>query len=106
MQGFAREVLWWLGGFMAAVLVYGVVVLTDAGFRQGERVDRNEKTASGVPLDFNNNGVPDFQESWFWRGVWRGAALLVKTFAKPHTVAYRAVVAAEEYERQARGELH
>jgi hypothetical protein len=46
-------------------------------------------------FDFNGNGVPDYREPWFWRGLWSGVQWAVLTFAKPHTLAYRGVVAAQ-----------
>lgn len=54
-----------------------------------------------LKFDFNNNGVPDYREPWFWGGLWTAVSWTVRTFASPHTLAYRAVVAAEKYRAEA-----
>jgi hypothetical protein len=48
-------------------------------------------------IDFNGNGVADYEEPWFWSGLWGVVSWAVKTFAKPKTLAYRGVIAAENY---------
>ena len=69
------------------------------GQQQGQQ---QEAKPSGVPFDFNNNGVPDFQEGWFWLGILNGAKALALAFAKPHTVAYRAAQAVDGLQQAAR----
>jgi hypothetical protein len=51
--------------------------------------------SAGFP-DFNGNGVPDYQEGWFWRASWAVFAGLVKAFAPKHTLIHRGVMAAED----------
>ena len=67
--------------------------------------EQQEDTTPATPTrafpDFNGNGVPDYREGWFWRGLWSAFSWTVKTFAKPHTLAYRGVVAAEQYREAA-----
>jgi hypothetical protein len=59
----------------------------------------NENPTPSTPTraipDFNNNGVPDYREGWFWSGAWRFFSWGVRTFAKPHTLIYKGVDAAE-----------
>lgn len=40
-------------------------------------------------IDLNGNGIPDYQEPGVWRFFGNIIASIVKTFAAPHTVAYR-----------------
>jgi hypothetical protein len=47
-------------------------------------------------LDLNNNGVPDYKDGAVALWLLRQAIALVKRWAAPHTVAYRAAVTAEE----------
>ncbi|MFE8599836.1 hypothetical protein [Archangium violaceum] len=58
---------------------------------------QQQETRPALTFDFNGNGVPDYKEPWFWSGAWTAFAWLVKTLAKSHTLAYRAVVEAEKY---------
>lgn len=41
-------------------------------------------------LDLNGDGVPDYEEPWFWKTVGGLIASIVKTFAHPNTIAYKA----------------
>lgn len=104
-MGSCGDVVVWLGAYAVAVLGFGFVTVAALWSYARECMDnsKQQEKPKGVPFDFNGNGVPDYQESWFWGGVWHVAASLVTTFAKPHTVAYRAVEKARQFESQARG---
>jgi hypothetical protein len=60
-------------------------------------MDTNNEKRPELHFDFNGNGVPDYREPWFWGGLWTVVSWTVRTFAKPHTLAYRAVLEAERY---------
>ncbi|QRN92834.1 hypothetical protein JRI60_26865 [Archangium violaceum] len=53
-------------------------------------------TPSKAFPDFNNNGIADYREGWFWRTTWRAFRWAVHRFAAPHTVLYKAVEVADQ----------
>ena len=44
-------------------------------------------------IDLNQNGIPDYQEAFFYRAVWNVTKTLVRTFCPPHTLVRRGVEA-------------
>jgi hypothetical protein len=83
------ELMLWLGGFLAAVLLFGAVALYEAGLAPADKPPHL--------MDLNRNGIPDYREPWFWRGLWRAVSWAVRTFASPDTLAFRAVQHAERF---------
>ena len=55
-----------------------------------------------VTIDFNNNGIPDYREGWFWRTALDVGSFFALTFAKPHTVAFKL---AQQYRAKVRPEV-
>lgn len=98
--------LLWLGGYLTAQLMFGVIMLMDAALappspepKPMSDTNATENPTPAAPTrafpDFNGNGVPDYQEGWFWRTTWTIFSGLVRTFAKPYTLIYKGVEAAE-----------
>lgn len=46
--------------------------------------------------DFNNNGIPDYQEGWFYQALWFGVRI-VAAIVPQHTLFARGVGKAEEF---------
>lgn len=42
-------------------------------------------------LDLNHNGIPDYEEGWFWRTLYEVGRFFVVTFAGEKTRAMKAV---------------
>jgi hypothetical protein len=47
-------------------------------------------------IDLNQNGIPDYQEAWFYRALWGLLRGLTRTFAPEHTLVRRGVEAVDE----------
>ncbi|WP_309887526.1 hypothetical protein [Archangium sp.] len=96
-----------LGAWLALALILGGAHLYAAcrfpPAAPKESTVSNDATPSpSKPFpDVDGNGVADYREGWFWRGTWRLVSKLVLTFAKPHTLAYKGVVAAEKARAEA-----
>ena len=49
-----------------------------------------------VVLDLNQNGIPDYQEPWFYQLLWGILRGLTRAFAPPHTLVRRGVEAVDQ----------
>ena len=54
--------------------------------------------------DFNNNGIPDYKEPWFWKLTWRLNLFIARTFSPPHTAYRRGLETIESARAKALGQ--
>ncbi len=47
-------------------------------------------------VDLNHNGIPDYQEAWFYSFLWAVARTLIRAFAPSHTIVRRGVEALDD----------
>ncbi len=54
-----------------------------------------EKAAASI-VDLNKNGIPDYQETWFYVFLWGFTRSIVRALAPEHTLVRRAVEAIDD----------